>query len=964
VAVLLGTILVVALPIDLSAEWRQLDVEAFRIIFQEDDSEVAAEVAELAPHVYASVSELLDYRPDGPIPVVIYGDTATANGYFTPYPPHIALYVASPVGPWIGARTESWIEAVFIHELTHYLHLTRPVGLFGAPSRVFGPLLASASAVFMPGWMIEGPTVYAETEFTSGGRGRNPFFEMQWTAPLLADEMYSYDQAGTYSPFPPSGRIYSSGYMIVDHLTDRYGSDSVRRLNREFQRAPILGMRRAIRRTFDISAEELYAELIYSLENENEFRRALPDGASFAPDEIGEWRLVAAREDGVYAYAWSTRRRGALVFRTWTDDRWHEIVPVAPVNADSIDVSADGTTAVATIREVDFDGAGATTGYSDLYRIDLESGDDHRLTRGTRLYHPRIGPDGTIYALERVGSYARLVQLSDDSIVPRYEPPERSLYTPAISPDGALIAVVENDRGDQDIVILETETFEPVVRIGAPGRSAEYYPAFISGSSGLEVWFGSDRDGDLALYHAPVPDQRSHGSARVERIGGEHLFTDRIAAFAGAPDPDRTGFVYASYRAHGYTIRRAEFPGGARETGTDSGTAAVRDDVPGPGRYRGADSDLIHETVRYRDALRPVLWFPVASLSGGTDRNTDLDVGALFLAASTLARHELQAIVFYNPWAFQPGGQLSYTFTPRASSWTISAGQDYQTDARADTEVTTTESDLALAWSRPLWYSRGLDVERGLIASVESVYSSASLTTDRASFVDTIASQSTHWRQDLSVGAAARLFRRRFGAGRDVFGGPMREIRTSASYTPALLDVERDELSTVHAADVRFRLWRSSPIQIQPSIGIATDTAGGAVDRLPYIASRFSENDRSAITDAETATLGRVQLLVPLGLYDGAWRGAAFHRLGASLYVEQEAVVADASVRAGSFFTTGFELTTDVAFNTIPIRFRAGVVARIDHDPDSGNNDVRFYVALGDIGGLRVGSPEYRTSAR
>jgi hypothetical protein len=281
--------------------WLQIESAGFRIIFEEGDAAWAAEVARIAPSVRERTTGYLDYDPDEQIPVVLYGRTARANGFFTPFPPHIALFVGAPAGPWMGAATESWLEGVFVHELIHYLHLTRPIGLFGSASRVFGPLAAAGSVLFLPGWALEGVTVTGETRLTPGGRGRNPYFEAEWVAPILADEMYTLDQAGFPSPYAPRGRIYSAGYIMTEYLLATYGEDAFVRLNREFQRRPILGMRRAIRRTTGEKADDFYAGMVTELEQRYAWQRELPSGVTATPDDLAGWYLLGAVDEGIVA---------------------------------------------------------------------------------------------------------------------------------------------------------------------------------------------------------------------------------------------------------------------------------------------------------------------------------------------------------------------------------------------------------------------------------------------------------------------------------------------------------------------------------------------------------------------------------------------------------------------------------------------------------------------------------------
>jgi hypothetical protein len=522
--------------------WLQLDAAGFRIIFQERDAAWAAEVAGIAPSVRERTTAYLDYDPDEPIPVVLYGATARANGFFTPFPPHIALFVAAPAGPWMGAATESWLEAVFVHELIHYLHLTRPIGLFGTASRLFGPLATAGSVLFLPGWALEGVTVSGETRLTSGGRGRNPYFETEWVAPILAGEMYSLDQAGFPAPYAPRGRIYSAGYIMTEYLLETYGEDAFLRLNREFQRRPIAGMRRAIRRTTGERADDFYAGMVAELEERSAWRHELPGGIAATPDDRAGWFLLGGVDGGVVALRRGPFDAGSIMFlprgaAPHGQSSWYRLASVAPLDEYSVAVAADGHVAAVVAERTDLArvGAGGMVSYGELFLVFLPAADAtstaattdapdpgdrdgsfdegpgaspspgslRRLTRDTRLYHPATDRTASfVVAAERRGPFSVLVEIpvpadpaEEATITPVYGDGETVISMPAVSPGGDRVAVVENRSGRQSIVLLAREItpsgprYTEIARIGAETAAAGATIAAAAGESSRVVPF-------------------------------------------------------------------------------------------------------------------------------------------------------------------------------------------------------------------------------------------------------------------------------------------------------------------------------------------------------------------------------------------------------------------------------------------------------------------------------------------
>lgn len=959
--------------------WRQLDSGPFRFIYRDQDAAVLDRVAALAPSVYDRVSRHIGYAPDGPIPVVLYGDTAAANGFYTPYPPHIALFVASPSGPWLGARTSDWLELVFVHELVHYLHLNQPIGFFGTLSRVFGPLATAASVPFMPGWMIEGQAVSAETRLTDGGRGRNPFFEMETVAPVIDGEMYGYDQAGYSPPRPPSGRIYVGGYIFVEHVAQRYGSDAWWEINRAFQRLPFLGMRRAVRTVTGVRADELYAEMVADLSANYAIRNALPAGAAVTPEEIGAWYLVGETERGLVAWRRTASEPGALVLRDGArESSWRPLAQVTPIDPWSIAVDRSGTVAVAALDVARLDGSRAAA-WSDLYRLELiGDGAWRRVTHGSLLLHPVIDDARErVIAVERVAEFTRLVSVDPASGATRslWHPPETTLFTPTISRDGRLLAVTANRRGAQDIVILDAATGTPLAIVGAPGAAAEYFPRFAGDTSDATLLFGSDRTGELAVFRADLalparpapsdaPPDSSDPADPLPRIAGTPIVRDRVAAFEALESSDGE-IYYASYRHYGYTIRRAQdgvspavdSPTEARGELETLRLASSRDGRRSPGGASGAPADPPVDRSRpYRDAPRPLLWLPIAQFSAG-DEATGLDVGIVTVGASLLGRHEFQGSLLVNPDSLQPTVGLQYWLNLRPVSIAASVSRSYTGNEGGTEEVLAAGLDI----SRPVLVRRRPDGITTVTAAIGATGVAEYLRAEPEFATDPALPGDPTRRLILSAGV--RASRGRFAAPRQLFGAPGSAAEFGASLTPAVLDEHRADLVTVTSLTSRVEPFAALSTQIVASATATTSLDRDAVGSLPTRSGAIAREHPDGTAPAgQGALIGRVALEQPILLLDSAWRGFALTSLGVAAYLEQSAVLAgldgpapaEAELTPVRAYAVGAELNADLWFNSLPLRVSAGAALAVPHPGSEGSPRLTVLLSLGGSGVDRV----------
>lgn len=925
--------------------WMRVDTEHYRIIYQDADRAAAMHIARIGPSVWERVTAFMDYRPEDSIPVVLYGDTARANGFFTPDPPHVALFVARPAAPWMGARSDDWLETVLIHELVHYLHLTRPIGLFGSASRVFGPLAAAGSALFLPGWAIEGIAVSAETRLTGGGRGRNPYFEMLAVAPVLEDELYTYDQAAVPAPWAPGGRIYSAGYLITDYLLEHYGPDAFLTVNRSFQRWPFFGMRRAIRRTLDTTAPALYAAMAADLDQRYAGRRRLPSGVAIVPEGPGDWHLVAVTDRGPVAYHRGPFDPGSL--RRWSEERsaerWELLTPVTPLDAYSVAVSHDGNRVAvvsAGVRPARA-GTGAYTSYGDLWLIDLPAPgtDEHpdaprRITDGERLYHPTVDGTGeTLIAVQRVGTGSRLVAIdpengtmttiADSSGRPAGAGVGAVRYAmPALSRDGRTLAASRHDGRRQSLAVFQRTgaRWEERGTIDLPGTDvAEYRPML---SADGDVWFVGDAGGFLALYRSALPGD---GPKPIHRV-----LDDPVAVLAGLPLDDRR-VLYGTYRSDGYRIHignpsAAPAAGGAT---TETTPAAV----PGSAAAapRGDRPDLTG--TRFRDWPRPVLWYPVASWSGGLDSPTELTTGAAIRASSILARHAITGTLTWDvPWG-APGVDLTYTWTPGATAFSLAA--------RQDPGPAGLDRSIAAGISRTLWYENTPIGSRGLGARVDGSYGTRRW-------------NDGHTTDEIELGAALRLVRSGYPARGMVFSGPGYDLQWSGAFRPPFLS--RRESATVTATSATAHLGRrTGRLRVSPTIGLATDSGGAARNALPWTAPVFPPEGPGAIRAAELAGIARVALHLALPPLDAAWRGVALQTSGLSVYGSQ---AIDGNGRWDNNTVVGASYTADLRFNIVPLRLTAGAAVRLPHYP-GGDPALQAYLRFGGIAAeaVRQGTP-------
>ncbi len=555
--------------------WKQVQTKHFVFVYEPRDQATVSEFVSFAEEVYDEVTAFVGARPPK-VWVVVAGRIDTANGFTTPIPPHLVLYISPPSEPLIGLDASSYLRLLLAHELTHYVNFEYDKGLFADLSKVFGSAVKGANMTFLPVWFIEGIATFTETLFTDGGRGRNPFFEMEYRALVLEHKFFTLRQAAYSSSFPPLDRDWLGGYLVFHYLTERYGPDIYRRIHDEYVRFPLLGPAQAIERATGRGELALYRDMLGELDTELAGERLVPPGRRVSPPGVGDYYLPVITERGWYLYRDTLYREPAIVAYDPRTTRERVIFRTPLSDSVSLTASRDGSKLVFAAYETT-EGRSGEILASDLYALDPASGRERRITLGAHVWQPRLSPDGArLVAVEGVGDSSRLVEVDErtGALKLLFSLGGATVSTPAFSPDGREVVFELEKRGEKGLYVLplagasralspddpisafNVQAARPLVPLSETGV---YYPYF---AGARRVVFSSDRDGSLALY-----------TIGLDGADLKLVCRDPVGAWEGEIVGDRV--LYASFRSEGYVLMEKKLQleaGTAEMAGAPSGT--------------------------------------------------------------------------------------------------------------------------------------------------------------------------------------------------------------------------------------------------------------------------------------------------------------------------------------------------------------------------------------------------------
>ena len=564
--------------------WRSLETAHFRVTFPAELEALARRAGERAERAYASLSERFVDPPDGRIEVLLTDHSDQSNGFANALPfNRITVFVRPPMEGFNSTHFDDWLELVVIHEMVHVFHLDRT----GPMGSVVRSVLGRSSADWpafpgydVPTWIGEGMATYYESALTESGRVSGSFHDMVLRTAILEGGFEGPDQVSGLSPNWPAGsRVYAYGASFLDHLLNAYGEERMGELVDAVSRQMIpWRIESGAKDAFGVGFSEAWSA--WQAELEVDYRTQVDALAALAPLTHGE----PIARDGRRVLFPEVSFDGTRLAYLRSDGRTDIQLRVA--NPDG-----SGSRKVTRLNSVadwtwlpDGDVLAAEQEFtdpfrvrSDLVRVDAE-GREHWVTRGARLQHPTVSPDGrSAVAVQDGGGTNRLVRvdLSTGEIEPLTEfvAAEHWAY-PAWSPDGRWIAVSRWSPGAlYDLFVLDSEgrIVHQVTDDRAIDQAATWTP------DGGHLLWSSDRSGIPNLYAVSV-DAASGAPGPLRQV------TNMLGGSAyPSVDPVGEWIYFSSYHMHGWDVERIRFdpdswfrPFAVRDGFTSGGESAAR----------------------------------------------------------------------------------------------------------------------------------------------------------------------------------------------------------------------------------------------------------------------------------------------------------------------------------------------------------------------------------------------------
>ncbi|MBO4859036.1 MAG: hypothetical protein J5527_11045 [Treponema sp.] len=453
--------------------WKKAETEHFQFFYEDAMRETAEDYALIADDAWNKIAKIYS-PPQDKTNVYIVGRTNTVNAYTFFSPPYIEMFDTPFLDSVFTFRTD-WKKLFFTHELIHIANVNFEDRNKILP-KVMGNYAYSFDLLGVNGWALEGLTTVLETELTEGGRGRSPYWELEYKAPTLDNAFISYTNIGQEEE-PPYGQIYVMGYLIMRSIADRWGLDALADIERN--RKLLGSWEDSVKLVTGQYAQDIYRDVRIALMKKYADERKIPEGQiiSSRNNKTFYFKPAIIFDDGTLITLRSAPgQRGAVVKLDPSARSGSNYLSDTKPEEDLNTVFKE-----TILTEYGFSGEDSVTADENMtiYYSSFEQSMDQRfgtsvelpifkwtkddgakqLTKHGSFDQPSVSRDGKVLvAVNLKGRNTRLVKIDTETgaVYSLLEDKNLSFAQPAVNDDGTKIAFLVLDGHRARVAVMDT----------------------------------------------------------------------------------------------------------------------------------------------------------------------------------------------------------------------------------------------------------------------------------------------------------------------------------------------------------------------------------------------------------------------------------------------------------------------------------------------------------------------------
>jgi len=456
-----------------SQKWKQINTDSAKIIFPAGMDSQANRVASIVHYLAANSSAGPGSISLGSqlkkINIVLQNQTTIPNAYVQLGPSRSEFFL-SPDMYNFGQGSIPWPDQLALHEYRHVQQFNNfNNGLSKLMKTLFGQEgYALAINASIPDWFYEGDAVYNETVLSNQGRGRLPLFmnafpSLWQSGPQgAAPKKYSWMKLrnGSLKDYVPNH--YYLGYLLVNYGREKYGADFWAKVTKDASgyKGLFYPFQKAIKRHAGVDYKTFRAAAFDSYKKDTARVAASVSSNVFSVKKnylTSYYYPYSAGNDSLVYLKSTFRHLPAFYIKDASGERKLRTRDI------SIDEQFSYRNGKIVYAAYESDSRWGWKDFSVIRVLDVQTGQQHKLTSKTKYFTPDISEDGSKVAAVQVDVNGRselhVMDATNGQLIRAFHSSEIGLFTdPKFIDEKTLVTAVRLNDGKMALATAEIAT--------------------------------------------------------------------------------------------------------------------------------------------------------------------------------------------------------------------------------------------------------------------------------------------------------------------------------------------------------------------------------------------------------------------------------------------------------------------------------------------------------------------------
>jgi hypothetical protein len=562
-----------------SIKWNQVNTPAAKVIFPVGLDSLGLRVANIVEQMNKAIQPTIGFKQKQ-VSILMQNQTTISNAYVQLAPFRSEFYL-TPEQNSFDIGSLPWDEQLAIHEFRHVQQYNNfNVGVSHVLRVIFGEGgQAAGNELSVPNWFFEGDAVFNETHVSDQGRGRLPYFFNGFRALWADGRDYSYMKIrnGSYLDFTPDW--YPLGYMMVSYGRQKYGDYFWKKVTQDAAayKGGFYPFERAVKKYSGVSFDQFRSDALgfykKQFADEQSLNHSVTQSLNKNKHFDADREYPAFINDSTLIYMKSPYDHiPAFVIKEGNTERK---IATRSYSLDNYFDYRDGKVVYASYRP---DIRWNYRDYSEIRILDINTGTERRLTKGTKYFAPSFSKDGKTIALAQEAPSGKcdivLLDAENGHLIGMVPNPHHLFFTyPKFYDNNTLVSAVRNNKGKMSLALVDIKTGDAKFLL-----PFTYQPISFPRLQGDKVYFSATSGIDDKLFALSLTTNKLYelNSGDLQSSIGDYeaaVSTDKLA-WVGF-----TAFGWKTYEADKKTIKWDDLEDGRIPGGLpDFGITALRRD--------------------------------------------------------------------------------------------------------------------------------------------------------------------------------------------------------------------------------------------------------------------------------------------------------------------------------------------------------------------------------------------------